>query len=545
MSKINRSIRHLENNANNGNISSSFQLFQDFESGEGVNVDPHKAVKYFKQCATALSFSEEKIECPRNRITLKDIELFYFRKFTHLPIRFEEDITVFIGGNGSGKTTILEAIARTFSWINARIVFQGRNGRTLDDYDVTIGELTNSEVNTTFGLGEHTTYKGALVRPAKGLESAKSSKLEEYRNLSNLFRVVNSRMRTLTKKEIDIPLLAYYSVDRSYIKSNLTFDLEKVSSGEQESRFDVIDKSVLDGTGNVNDFLKWFIYSDNLSDDKEIASLTKIRAEISALESIVTDDSSPLHAILETKRNDENELSKKLSQSNKKNISSSIQYVKDAITSAVPSVSDLFVDRSSGRAEVRIVNEGVNINISQASKGQQVYIALIADIARRLMSLNPTLTNKLNGQGIILIDEVELHLHPEWQKNILYKLTSTFPNIQFIVTTHSPIVLSGVKSQNIRTLGTNIEGIDVAVSPLAQSYARSPSDVLETIMHVDVSTSFPETSKLEKYRKIVEQGNYQSNDSKQLRKELIEALGSSHEELVRLDMVVRRRELLG
>ncbi|TOP64259.1 hypothetical protein CGH11_25480, partial [Vibrio parahaemolyticus] len=86
----------------------------------------------------------------------------------------------------------------------------------------------------------------------------------------------------------------------------------------------------------------------------------------------------------------------------------------------------------------------------------------------------------------------------------------------FIVSTHSPIVISGVQSRNIRILGKNSDGEDVASPPVAQSYARSPSEILYTIMHVDLSDRFPESSTLEKYRKIVEQGDYKSEKAQKM-----------------------------
>ena len=64
--------------------------------------------------------------------------------------------------------------------------------------------------------------------------------------------------------------------------------------------------------------------------------------------------------------------------------------------------------------------------------------------SRRLSIANPLLDNPLLGEGVVLIDEIELHMHPSWQRNVLKQLRETFPNIQFIITTHSPIVLSEV-----------------------------------------------------------------------------------------------------
>ncbi|MEZ8816334.1 retron Ec78 anti-phage system effector ATPase PtuA [Vibrio cyclitrophicus] len=546
MKSLSKAIRLLDNNSKKGNISASFQLFETYEDGKDIAIDLSKSKYYFEMCKSALGYDESShLETPNNKITLEYIDLHFFRKFDHLRVPLEGDITVLIGNNGAGKTTILDAISRTFSWINARIVTKGRNGRVLEDHDVTIGKDENAEVNATFNLGSSTRFDGSLVRPAKGLETPKSSKLENYKNLSNLYRTINSRTKENTNKEINIPLFAFYSVERSNIKSNITFDLEKLSESSAESRFDALDKSVLDGTGNINDFLKWFIFIDNLANSNEIKNLEKLRIESDALKEFVKNESHPLHSILINKNKEIEELEIKIKNSDSGVFHSVINSVKSAITLAVPSVSDIFVDRSSGRAEIRLINENTNININQASKGQHVYISLVADIAKRLIQLNPLLKNPLNGQGIVLIDEIELHLHPEWQRTILEKLTKTFPNIQFIVTTHSPMVLSGIKKNKIRTLGTDSDDRNIATPPLAQSYARTPSEVLETIMYVNFDASFPEKSKLTKYKNLIEQGDFNSEQAESLRIELEEALGSAHEELIRLSMVKRRREKLG
>lgn len=68
---------------------------------------------------------------------------------------------------------------------------------------------------------------------------------------------------------------------------------------------------------------------------------------------------------------------------------------------------------------------------------------MVADIAARMAEANPGKENPLSTSGIILIDEVDLHLHPQWQRTILKSLHSIFPNVQFIVTTHSPSVILG------------------------------------------------------------------------------------------------------
>ena len=83
------------------------------------------------------------------------------------------------------------------------------------------------------------------------------------------------------------------------------------------------------------------------------------------------------------------------------------------------------------------------LRLEQFSDGYKIIIAMVADIASRMAEGNPGMDNPLEGSGIILIDEIDLHLHPKWQRVILDKLNKVFPNVQFIVTTHSPIVLLG------------------------------------------------------------------------------------------------------
>jgi predicted ATP-binding protein involved in virulence len=328
------------------------------------------------------------------------------------------------------------------------------------------------------------------------------------------------------------------------LKSSLSFELEKLDSASTNSRFDAIEKNALDGSSNIEEFLKWFIYIDNLQNNNLIINEIKLlEAEVNAFE-LIAEQSSLFADELEKRKKKLSSKKELLINVTSLDIDKIKQHVKNAITNAVPSISDIYVDRSSGRVEVKIINDGIDINVFQASKGQLVYLSLISDLARRLIFMNPDLDNPLHGQGIVLIDEVELHLHPEWQQNIINNLTSTFPNIQFVITTHSPQVLSTISKQKIRKLSVNIDGEDIVAIPMAESYARSTSTVLSTIMHVEPIPDFPEKKMLDKYRKIIEQGDFRSSDATELYQKLVKVLGENHEELVSLSLVKRRREKL-
>jgi hypothetical protein len=116
----------------------------------------------------------------------------------------------------------------------------------------------------------------------------------------------------------------------------------------------------------------------------------------------------------------------------------------------------LFLENCSNLHTVRtpkptlLLNKsGVAIDVLQLSDGERGILALVLDLARRLSITNPQLEDPLQGQAVVLIDELDLHLHPKWQRTIVQKLTTTFPNCQFIATTHSPLIVGEVPPENI------------------------------------------------------------------------------------------------
>ena len=98
-----------------------------------------------------------------------------------------------------------------------------------------------------------------------------------------------------------------------------------------------------------------------------------------------------------------------------------------------------------------VTKDGRELAFNQLSEGERTTAALACDIARRLAVANPN-GDPLQGEGVVLIDEIDLHLHPKWQAQVIDALRRTFPNIQWVVTTHSPIVLSRVPSESVRLI---------------------------------------------------------------------------------------------
>jgi predicted ATP-binding protein involved in virulence len=158
-----------------------------------------------------------------------------------------------------------------------------------------------------------------------------------------------------------------------------------------------------------------------------------------------------------------------------------LEAVRRAVPAMLTSWGDLRVKRNPLRMEVRKVDEVLRVD--QLSHGEKCVLALFADLARRLAIANPTLHDPLTGQGIVLIDEVELHLHPGWQRRIIGALTRTFPNCQFVMSTHSPQVLSEVPNDQVFLLDQDERGT-VQVYGDMPVFGRDANTILETVLEV-------------------------------------------------------------
>lgn len=124
-----------------------------------------------------------------------------------------------------------------------------------------------------------------------------------------------------------------------------------------------------------------------------------------------------------------------------------------------------------------VEKQGHRLALNQLSDGERAFIAIIGDMVRRLALANPDLDDPLQGHGIVLIDELELHLHPRWQRDIVQNLRETFPNIQFIGTTHSPFVIQSLEPGEL---------INLDPDELGEYADRSIEDIAEHVMGVDL-----------------------------------------------------------
>lgn len=152
-----------------------------------------------------------------------------------------------------------------------------------------------------------------------------------------------------------------------------------------------------------------------------------------------------------------------------------IEVINRAIGIFLPGFSDISV--RSQPLQLLARKEGQEIDLVQMSDGERALFAMVIDLCRRLVLANPELPDPLQGSGVVLIDEIELHLHPTWQREILDKLRCTFSGIQFVVTTHSPFVIQSVRSGG--------ELILLDAQPLDRLENKGIEEISRALMGVD------------------------------------------------------------
>jgi predicted ATP-binding protein involved in virulence len=200
--------------------------------------------------------------------------------------------------------------------------------------------------------------------------------------------------------------------------------------------------------------------------------------------------------------------------------------------------SNLRMKRAIDKLTIHKANQ--EIELDWLSDGERGLLALAGDLARRLAITYPDSAEPLHEAGLVLIDEIELHLHPEWQRIIIQRLTQTFPGCQFIVTTHSPQVLSNVQPECIHILA--IEDDNVVVKRPERSYGRDSNRILEDIMGVSKRPPEIEARILELFR-IIHEGEL--DRAKDLIQDLATEIGIDEPELIRAASTIHRREVIG
>ena len=405
-----------------------------------------------------------------------------FRAIEKLELALDTRLTVLHGANAHGKTSVLGAIAAGLGAVP--YLLSGVFERGFLDTDLRVGALDLRVALTTV---DGISWSGTITRgqPARGYTSALKDKADE------IFSDCNEG------RPVEFPIVAFYDTDR------VIFDLtERWSDFKKEfTRYDAF-KGALSSRTNFQGIFEWFYFKENeeLREQRERRDFGYQLRDLSS--------------------------------------------VRHAISSMLGDVSEPHMEMDPPRFMVTIKTRGKSekLALDQLSGGYRAVLALAADLAWRMAQGNPHLDNPLESEAIVLIDEVDLHLHPSWQQRILDDLTRTFPNAQFIVSTHSPQVLTTAKPEHIVELCREEDGRIVAGSPAAATYGAEAGDVLTTVMRVNERPENDFKIALDRYRRLVSSGDGESSKARDIRKQL-ERMSPHDPALDRADLEIRKRKL--
>ena len=374
---------------------------------------------------------------------LTGLELRNFRKFERYSIDFDGGMTVLVGANGSGKSSVLDAARVALGAFTSLIHSNSRCAISQSDARI-----------CRYEMGGVTDWQGQypVVVSAKGLAGDNSADTVTWSRaldssddngasfqvdgMRSLARTCSDRVKSGDEKLV-LPIIAYYGTGRLWAKGH-TPSRGKTSFSRQDGY-----AGALDATASEQQMLSWF-YKMTAQDVQRAKSL-KPMGESPLFAAVRRAIERCFEEVMGCKR-------------------ASVTYNLD--------VDDLDIEYLDSSDDIR------RMHMSMLSDGYRTTLSMFADIAYRMAILNPALGERvLDTPGVVLIDEVDLHLHPLWQARILGDLRSTFPNVQFIVTTHAPMVISSVPGRQVRILGD-----ESAYAPSHESFGLGANDVLTGIM---------------------------------------------------------------
>jgi len=437
-------------------------------------------------------------------LKINELYLDNYRAFEDFTIKFDKQLTVLVATNGKGKTAILDAIAAAFgTFVNATglangVRLQREDVRRFKARDTQSNEMEEKYPLTVKASGYIDNNLAEWIReykkPKSSLTSKDTKQLIEY----------GEKISELVShgEAIDLPLISYYGTGRLWAQKRTTFDKKNNETSRLSGYIDC-----LDSYSSYKSFKSWYEYICKSELEMKIEAIEK--------ESINLPD---------------NEFTD----------------IREALQEAVNEV----ILKNSGwkdiiyrqKAKSIIMNHSANgeLLVTKLSDGIRSMIGLVADIAYRAIKLNPHLKNApKKTSGIILVDEIDMHLHPRWQQTVLTDMIKAFPKMQFIVTTHSPQVLTTVRKEQIRILDDN-----KVITPSSSSFGEDSSILLAEIMGVSPLPPLEIVEKRKEYQRAVEDREYDTARAKTLRQELISNYGEMSTFIIQIDMLIRKFEAL-
>ncbi len=436
---------------------------------------------------TKLNQNAEKNE-EESVMRINRVKLVNYRCFKELELELHDSFTVLVGNNGSGKSTVLDGIA-----LGLASYFVGMNGdssRGIDRSDVRVETYAiGSRLERQPQYPAQIECSGELC--GKKIDWSRSKNTEKgtttYGDAVELTAIAKALADGIKNGDtsVELPVLAYYSTARLWAKKKEKRESVKL---DLNSRFTGY-LDCLDSMNNEKLMRRWLEQMTyiELQGGEEIPELTAVKQAILACY----------------------------------NASGNVGEMGKADKCAFDVKSgeiEITYTLSDGKKEIHA--------LSEMSDGYRNMLSMVADIAYRMALLNPQFLGEVTKRtsGVVLIDEIDLHLHPAWQRHIVSVLKEIFPKVQFIVSTHAPSVISSVPKEEIVVLGNH----QVRRAELP-TYGKDANSILKTVMDVPERPD-PVAEKLKDFYECLSR-----NDLEQARRivdEIRQVLGEDDPEVV-------------
>ena len=382
------------------------------------------------------------------------VKLFNYRCFKELELELNDSFTILVGNNGSGKSTVLDGIS-----LGLASYFVGMKGDSPKGIDKTDVRFETYEIGSR--LERQPQYPARIdccgEFCGKKIEWSRSKNTENgtttYGDAVELTEIAKALANGVKTGDttVELPVLAYYSTARLWAKKKEKRESAKL---DLNSRFTGY-LDCLDSMNNEKLMRKWLEQMTyiELQRGEEVPELSAVKRAILAC--FNTSDNT-----------------REMGKADR--CTFDVKSGEIEITYTLP----------NGKKEIH--------PLSEMSDGYQNMLSMVADIAYRMALLNPQLLDKVTEKtsGVVLIDEIDLHLHPAWQRHIVGALKKIFPKVQFIVSTHAPSVISSVLQDEIVIL----ENHQVRKAEMP-TYGKDANSILKTVM--DVPETHPNQSRFE------------------------------------------------
>jgi predicted ATP-binding protein involved in virulence len=330
-------------------------------------------------------------------VKLKNVSLENFRSKASSCLELGSRLTLLIGENGTGKTTFLDAIAIALGEILTYLPeVKGIDFKTRGDihqHDGKLAPYTRIKVVASTGVG--------WDRMQKRDKSKKTAmQIKVGLGVKQLHRYLQESILDPWNLGLpfQLPVIVQYGVNRAWLEYS---PVRRRGFPKDHSRFESL-ADALKSTSRFRSALIWFYNKEN-----EESRFKQERRDFDA--------TLP-----------------------------ELNAVRRCITTLFPNLSNPRFTLNPLRFVVS--QDGEELEIDQLSDGYKTMLGLAIDLSWRMAGANPHLEDPLAAEAIVMIDEVDLHLHPAWQQRVVSDLLRCFPNTQFILTTHSSVVVEGINN---------------------------------------------------------------------------------------------------